>query len=57
MDEHEKKMRLETIDIALEDINRIISTMEEKNYPKEDIQSYYTKRWDLWNEAHKTRNA
>jgi hypothetical protein len=57
MDPHEKKMRLETIEIALEDINKIIDTMEEKCYPKEQLQDYYNKRWELWNEQHKTRNA
>ena len=57
MDPNEKKIRLETIEMALEDIETIIANMEEKNYPKKEINKYYKKRWDLWNEAYKTRKS
>jgi hypothetical protein len=57
MDPIEKKMRLETLDIALADVEKIIDTMEKKCYPKEQINEYYKKRWDLWNEKHRTKNA
>lgn len=57
MDSEEKRLRLEAIEMALEDIENIISTMEEKNYPKAKINEYYKKRWDLWNEQYKTRKA
>jgi len=56
MDPIEKKMRLETLDIALADVEKIIDTMEKKCYPKEQINEYYKKRWDLWNEKHRTKN-
>jgi hypothetical protein len=57
MDQTEKDIRLETLDIALEDINKIIDTMEEKCYPKEQMQDYYAKRWELYNEIYKTKKA
>ena len=57
MDEEEKRLRLEAIDMALEDIESIIATMEEKNYPKDQINAYYKKRWDLWGEQYKTRKS
>jgi hypothetical protein len=57
MDEEEKRLRLETIEIALEDIETIIANMEEKNYPKNEINEYYKKRWDLWQEQYRTRKA
>lgn len=57
MDPIEKKMRLETLDIALADVEKIIDTMEKKCYPKEQINEYYKKRWDLWNEKHRTKNV
>ena len=57
MDEEEKRLRLEAIDMALEDIENIIATMEEKNYPKDQINEYYKKRWDLWGEQYKTRKS
>ena len=56
MDPIEKQMRLETLDIALADVEKIIDTMEKKCYPKEQINEYYKKRWDLWNEKHRTNN-
>jgi len=57
MDEEEKRLRLEAIDMALEDIENIIATMEEKKYPKDQINEYYKKRWDLWGEQYKTRKS
>ena len=57
MDEEEKRLRLEAIDMALEDINKIIATMEEKSYPKEQINDYYKKRWELWNEQYRTKKS
>jgi hypothetical protein len=57
MDEEEKRLRLEAIDMALEDINKIIDTMEKKSYPKEQINEYYKKRWELWNEQYRTKKS
>lgn len=57
MDPTEKAMRLETLNIALDDVNKIVDTMEKKCYPKKEIQEYYKKRWDLWNEIHRTKQA
>lgn len=57
MDITEKKLRLETIEMALTDINRIIKSMEENNYPKEQINDYYKKRWELWNEQYRTKSS
>jgi hypothetical protein len=56
MDITEKKIRLENLEMALEEVNKIIDTMEEKCYPKEQINEYYKKRWDLWNEQYKVKN-
>lgn len=57
MDEKEKHLRLEAIEMALEDIDRIIETMQEKNYPKDQLNDFIRKRWDLWNEQYKTKKA
>tara|TARA_Y100001954_G_C15383013_1_gene394268 strand:+ start:163 stop:336 length:174 start_codon:yes stop_codon:yes gene_type:complete len=57
MDENEKRLRLEAIEMALADIDRIIETMQEKNYPKDQLNDYIRKRWDLWNEQYKTKKA
>jgi hypothetical protein len=57
MDSEEKRLRLQTIEMALEDINKIIDTMEKKSYPKEQLNEYYKKRWDLWNEEFRTKKT
>lgn len=55
MDPHEKKLRLDAIDLALEDLDRIITNMKTNNYPEEEINEYIKKRWQLWNEQYQTR--
>jgi hypothetical protein len=57
MDPEEKRIRLEAIDMALEDINKIIETMENKKYPVEQVNEYYKKRWELWNEQYRTKKS
>ena len=57
MDPEEKRLRLQTIELALEDINKIIDTMEKKSYPKDQLNEYYKKRWELWNEEFRTKKA
>ena len=57
MDLHEKKLRLEAIDLALEDLDRIITNMKTNNYPEKEINEYVKKRWQLWNEQYHTRKS
>lgn len=56
MDPREKAAHLELIEIGIEDLNKIIDTMEEKGYPTEEINEYYKKRWELWNEQFRIKN-
>lgn len=55
MDITEKKIKLDALEIALEDLNKIIDTMEEKGYAKEDLNEYYKKRWNVWNEIYQVK--
>ena len=57
MDPEEKAARLELIEIGLKDLEKIIDTMEEKGYAKEDINEYYKKRWELWTEQHRIKKS
>jgi len=57
MDQDEKQQRLLSLTMALEDLNRIITKMEQNNYPAEDINSYYKKRWDTWSEIYKVKTS
>lgn len=55
MDTTEKGLKLAALEMALEDLDRIIDTMQEKCYPKEQINDYVKKRWDTWNEIHQVK--
>ena len=57
MDSEEKRLRLEAIEIALEEVDKIIDTMQEKQYPKEQINEYNKKRWELWNERYQIKTS
>ncbi len=55
MDQVEKKLRLEALDLALEDLDRIIANMKSNNYPHNELNEYVKKRWQVWNEIHQVR--
>lgn len=57
MDPHEKNLRLEAIELALEDLDRIITNMKTNNYPEDEINEFVKKRWQLWNEQYQTRKS
>ena len=57
MDQDEKQQRLLSLTMALEDLDRIITKMEQNNYPAKDINSYYKKRWDTWSEIYKVKTS
>lgn len=57
MDDHEKRLRLEALDIALEDLDKIIDNMNKKGYTKEEISEFNLKRWQVYNEIYKVKNS
>ena len=57
MDTTEKKLRLQALELSLEDLNTIIENMQNKKYPDEQINEYIKKRWDTWNEIYKIKQA
>ena len=57
MDPVEKKLRLEALDLALIDLDRIISTMKQNSYPHHEVNEYVKKRWQVWNEIHQVNKA
>lgn len=57
MDPVEKKLRLEALDLALIDLDRIIATMKENNYPQHEVNDYVKKRWQVWNEIHQVNKT
>lgn len=53
----EKELRLEALEMALEEIEKIIDSMHKNNYNNEQINEYNKKRWDIWNEMYKVKNG
>lgn len=53
----ENEIRLEALQMALEEIEKIIDSMHKNNYSNEQINEYNKKRWDIWNEMYKVKNG
>lgn len=52
MDNNEKILKLESLKLALNEIDSIIKTLNEKEYDKKKINEFNTKRWQIWNEIY-----
>jgi hypothetical protein len=57
MDLTEKKLKLESLELALEDIDRIIENMKKKQYDQTELNEYVKKRWQIWNEIYQVRKS
>lgn len=57
MDAIEKQLRLEALDIALEDLDKIIDNMQKNGYSKEQINEYNMKRWQVYNEIYQVKKS
>lgn len=57
MDYEEKRLRLEALNMALEDLNKIIDSMTENGYSKEQINEYHSKRWNLYSQITQLKKA
>jgi hypothetical protein len=57
MDIREKVLKLEALDLALQDLDCIIKNMKDNNYPHEQINDYVKKRWEVWNEIYKVKSS
>ena len=57
MDEHEKAIRLEMLQMALDDVNKIIDSMQKNNYTEDQINEYNKQRWNIYNEMYKVKKS
>jgi len=57
MDEHERASRLEMLQMALDDVNKIIDNMQKNNYAEEQINEYNKQRWNIYNEMYKVKKS
>lgn len=55
MDSNEKQLRIEALEIALEDADRVIESMRKNNYNQEELNEYIKKRWQIWNEIYQVK--
>jgi hypothetical protein len=57
MELSEKKLKLEALEIALSDLDRIIETLKTQSYPNDQLNEYVKKRWSVWNEIHQVKKS
>jgi hypothetical protein len=57
MDDIEKQLQLDALDIALKDIDKIIDNMTKNNYSKEQISEYNLKRWQIYNKIYQVKRS
>lgn len=57
MDFEEKTLKLAALELALQDLDRIIENMKINNYPNEQINEYVKKRWNVWNEIYQVKKT
>ena len=55
MDLTEKQLKLEALEIALSDIDRVIENMRKNNYDQTELNEYVKKRWQIWNEIYQVK--
>ncbi len=57
MDEHEKSSRLMMLQMALEDVDKIIDNMQKNDYSKDQINEYNKQRWNIYNEMYRIKKS
>ena len=57
MDELEKSSRLQMLQMALDDVNKIIDNMQKNNYAEDQINEYNKQRWNIYNEMYKVKKS
>ena len=55
MDMGPKEIQLLNLEMALEDLDKIIDNMKKNNYNKEQLNEYIKKRWNVWNEIYQVK--
>ena len=50
-----KKLQLTNLEIALEELDKIIDNMKKNNYSDEEVNVYVKQRWNVWNEIYQVK--
>ena len=48
----EKEIQLINLQMALDDLDKIIDNMQKSNYSKQEINEYIKQRWKVWNQMY-----
>jgi DNA-binding transcriptional regulator YhcF (GntR family) len=57
MDTEEKSSKLVALEIAVEELDKIIDSMKKNNYSKEQVNEFVKKRWNVWNEIYQVKKS
>ena len=52
----EKELQLINLQMALDDLDKIIDNMQKNNYSKQEINEYIKQRWKVWNQMYMVKN-
>ena len=52
---NEKELQIETLTVALSEIDSIIENMRSKDYPNSEINEFVKKRWNILGELYKVK--
>ncbi len=52
---YDKDFHLMNLQMALDDLDKIIDNMQKNNYNKDEINEYVKKRWNVWNEMYQVK--
>ena len=55
MDTELKELHLANLQMALDDLDKIIDNMKKNNYNEKEINEYVKKRWNVWNEIYQAK--
>jgi len=53
--EYDKDLHLLNLEIALEDLDKIIDNMKKNKYNEKELNEYIKKRWHVWNEIYQVK--
>jgi len=57
MDTEKKSSKLVALEIAVEELDKIIDSMKKNNYSKEQVNEFVKKRWNVWNEIYQVKKS
>jgi DNA-binding transcriptional regulator YhcF (GntR family) len=52
-----KEIQIINLEMALDDLDKIIDNMKKNDYNKTELNEYVKKRWDVWNQIHKAKTT